>query len=109
MRFGSLLPAFLMAFAGAFAPASVAQDKPALPDQPAAQDKPLVQSKPAVPEKPAVEAQADPQVKQAARGLIEEVLQITHAADISRDLRRTLREVYIPAVRDFVMGNTPGV
>ncbi len=109
MRFGSLLPAFLMAFAGAFAPASVAQDKPALPDQPAAQDKPLVQAKPAVPEKPAVEAQADPQVKQAARGLIEEVLQITHAADISRDLRRTLREVYIPAVRDFVMGNTPGV
>ena len=53
--------------------------------------------------------QADPQVKQAARGLIEEVLKITHAADIFGDLRRTLREVYIPGVRDFVMGNTPGV
>ena len=28
------------------------------------------------------ETQADPQVKQAARGLIEEVLQISHAAEI---------------------------
>ena len=56
-----------------------------------------------------MQVQADPQVKQAARGLIEEVLKITHAADIFGDLRRTLREVYIPGVRDFVMGNTPGV
>lgn len=91
MRFRSLLPALLMAFAGAFAPASVAQD------QPAAQDKPAVQT------------QEDPEVKQAARGLIEEVLRLSHSADIFSDLRRTLREVYIPALRDFVEGNTPGI
>ena len=116
MRFRSLLPAALMAFAGAFAPASIAQDKPAAPekpvvqDQPAAQEKPIGQEKPAAQDKPAAQVrQADPQVKQAARALIEEVLTITHAADIFGDLRRTLREVYIPGVRDFVMGNTPGV
>ena len=116
MRFRSLLPAALIAFAGAFAPASIAQDKPAAPekpvvqDQPAAQEKPIGQEKPAAQDKPAAQVrQADPQVKQAARALIEEVLKITHAEDIFADLRRTLREVYIPGVRDFVMGNTPGV
>ncbi len=110
MRFRSLLPALLMAFAGAFAPASIAQDKPAAQDAPAVQDKPIVQDKPAAQDKSAAQVQqADPQVKQAARGLIVEVLEITHAADIFADLRRTLREVYIPAVRDFVMGNTPGI
>ncbi len=109
MRFRLLLPAFLMACAGAFAAASIAQDKPALPDQPAIQNKPAGQDKPAVQEKPAVEAQVDPQVKQVARGLIEEFLQLTHAAGIFSDLRRTLSEVYIPAVRDFVTGDTPGV
>jgi hypothetical protein len=98
MRFRLLLPALLIAFAGAFAPAGIAQDKPA-----AAPDKPAAQSK------PAVLLQADPQVKEAARGLIEEVLQLTHAADIFTDLRQTLREVYIPALRDFVAGNTPGI
>ncbi len=97
MRFRSLLPAFLIAFAGAFAPAGIAQDKLAPADKPIVQDKPPAQ------------VQADPQVKEAARGLIEEVLKFTHAADISSDLRRTLREVYIPALRDFVMGSTPGV
>ena len=38
MRFRSLLPAALMAFAGAFAPASIAQDKPAAPEKPVVQD-----------------------------------------------------------------------
>jgi hypothetical protein len=116
MRFRSLLPAALIAFAGAFAPASIAQDKPAAQekpvvlDQPAAQEEPIGQEKPAAQDKPAAQVrQADPQVKEAARALIEEVLKITHAADIFGDLRRTLREAYIPGVRDFVMGNTPGV
>lgn len=116
MRFRLLLPAALMAFAGAFAPASIAQDKPAaqekpvVQDQPAAQEKPIGQEKPAAQDKPAAQVrQIDPQVKQAARALIEEVLTITHAEDIFGDLRRTLREVYIPGLRDFVMGNTPGV
>ncbi len=85
MRFSWLLPALFMAFAASLAPLSLAQDQPP------------------------VETQADPEVKQAARGLIEEVLQASHAAEIFSDLRRTLREVYIPAVRDLVVGNTPGV
>ena len=109
MRFRLLLPVFLMAFAGAFASMGAGQDKPALPDQPAAQDKPVTQDKPAAPQAPAAEAQVDPQVKEAARGLIEELLRLTHAADIFGDLRRTLREVYIPAVRDFAMGDSPGI
>ena len=116
MRFRSLLPAALIAFAGAFAPASIAQDKPATPetpavqDRPAAQEKPIEQEKPAAQDKPAAQVQQiDPQVKQAARALIEELLKVSHAEEIFGDLRRTLREVYIPGVRDFVMGNTPGV
>jgi hypothetical protein len=109
MRFSSLLPALLIAFAGAFAPASIAQDKPAAPDKPIAQEKLAAPDKPAAQDTPAVPRQADPQVKEAARVLIEEVLKFTHAADIFTDLRRTLREVYIPALRDFAMGNTPGI
>jgi len=60
-------------------------------------------------DQPSIETQADPEVKQAARSLIEEVLQLSHAPEIFSDLRRTLREVYIPAVRDLVLGNTPGI
>ncbi len=85
MHFRSLLPALFMAFVMSVAPSSLAQDQPA------------------------VETQADPAVKQVARGLIEEMLVASHAAEIFSDLRRTLREVYIPAVRDLVVGNTPGV
>jgi hypothetical protein len=110
MRFRPLLPAFLIAFAGAFAPAGIAQDKPAEQDKPIVQEKPAAApGKPAAQDKPPVQVQADPRVKEAARGLIEEVLKITHAADIFTDLRRSLREVYIPALRDFVMGDTPGI
>ena len=115
MRFRSLLPAALIAFAGAFAPASIAQDKPAAPESPLSRisrrrkKSPLDRKSRRHRISPPRKSQADPQVKQAARALIEEVLKITHAADIFGDLRRTLREVYIPGVRDFVMGNTPGV
>ena len=110
MRFRLLLPALLIAFAGAFAPAGIAQDKPAPADKPIVQEKPAAPDKAAAQDKPPAQARAaDPQVKEAARGLIEEVLKFTHAAEISSDLRRTLREVYIPALRDFVAGNTPGV
>jgi hypothetical protein len=77
-----------MAFAGALAPAGLAQDRPAAA---------------------APEAQADPALKQAARGLIEDALKVSHAAEIFADLRRTLREVYIPAFRDMVQGSVPGV
>jgi len=85
MRLRSIVPALFIALAGSFAAAGLAQDKPA------------------------AEAQADPEVKQAARGLIEELLQASHAAEIFSDLRRTLREVYIPAFQDLVQGGTPGV
>lgn len=85
MRFRWILSVLFMALVMSVTPLSLAQDQPA------------------------VETQADPEVKQAARGLIVEVLQASHAAEIFSDLRRTLREVYIPAVRDLVVGNTPGV
>ncbi len=85
MRLGPIVPALFLAFAGAFAPVSLAQDKP-----------------------PA-EIQADPEVKRGARGLIEEALRASHAAEIFADMRRTLREVYIPAIRDLVQGTMPGV
>ena len=41
--------------------------------------------------------------------LIEDVLRESHAAEIFADLRRMLREVYIPAVRETLEGGTPGV
>src|SRR5208282_2193628 len=85
MRLRSIVPALFMAFAAAFVPASLAQDTP-----------------------PA-EVQADPEVKLASRSLIEDVLQASHAAEIFSELRRTLREVYIPAFRDLLQGATPGV
>ncbi|MBI4723712.1 MAG: hypothetical protein HY765_01435 [Rhodomicrobium sp.] len=85
MRLKSIVPALFMAFAGAFAPASLAQDKP-----------------------PA-EAPVNPEVKHLAQGLIEQGLQASHAADIFSDARRTLREVYIPTLRDMVQGDFPGM
>ncbi|MGO9171595.1 MAG: hypothetical protein ACLP7P_06480 [Rhodomicrobium sp.] len=85
MRLRSIGPALFMAFAVAFVPVSLAQDAP-----PAA-------------------VQADPEVKQAAHSLIEDLLQASHVAEIFSELRRTLREVYIPAFRDLVQGATPGV
>lgn len=93
MRLRWILPALLMMCAGAFAPVSLAQDKPTAEVQ-----------------APAANAPApNPEVKQAARALIEEGLKASHAAEIFRDLRKTLAEVYIPAVRDLIQGSTPGV
>jgi hypothetical protein len=87
MRMRSFLPALFFAFAGAFTP-GLAQDRPAAE---------------------APETPADPALKQAARGLIEDALKVSHTAEIFADLRRTLREVYIPAFRDIVQGGVPGV
>src|SRR5215468_12339821 len=86
MRLRSVLPAFFMAFAGAFSPAGLAQDRPSAE----------------APEP----ANAD--LKHAVRGLIEDALKVSHAAQIFADLRGTLREVYIPALRDIVQGGLPG-
>ncbi|MGO8953846.1 MAG: hypothetical protein ACLPWS_07890 [Rhodomicrobium sp.] len=85
MRLRPMVPALFMAFAVAFVPASLAQDT--LP----------------------AEVHADPEVKQAARSLIEDLLHASHAAEIFSELRLTLREVYIPAIRDLVQGATPGI
>ncbi len=85
MRLKPVFFALCISFAGAHVPAGFAQDRPA------------------------AEAQADPAVTQAARAMIEETLKLSHAAEIFADLRRSLREVYIPAIRDFVQGGMPGV
>jgi len=89
MRLKSLAPALFIALTAALVPASLAQEKPAV-EAPAA-------------------APVDPAIKQAAKGLIEEALTVSHAAGIFADLRRTLREVYIPAFRDAIEGNLPGL
>ncbi len=91
MRWKSTVPALLVALTAVLATVSLAQDKP-----------------PTAAEAPA-RAAADPQIKQAARRLIEEALSASHAAEIFGDMRRTLREVYIPAVRDAIEGNMPGL
>jgi hypothetical protein len=83
-----VLPALFIAFAGTIAPLSHAQDRPAAE---------------------APEAPVDAELKQTARGLIEDALKASHAAEIFADLRRTLKDVYIPAVRDLVQGGLPGI
>ncbi len=87
MTLKALLSLALVLFAVAVAPIGAAQDRP-----------PQI-----------AEATPNPDVESLAKALIEEALQVSHAADIYADLRRTLREVYIPAVRDFVQGDFPGL
>ncbi len=57
---------------------------------------------------PQEQAAADPQAKRVAQNLIEEALQLSHAAEIFDNLRRTLRDVYIPVMRGMVQGDYPG-
>src|SRR5579864_1477116 len=84
MHLKPLLLGFLIA-AGAMAPASLAEDPSTQINKPANQE-----------------------TKRLARSLIEQILQVTHAEQLFGDMRRTLREVYIPAVRDLVQGDFPG-
>ena len=86
MRLKSILCGLLIAAGGAMTPASLAQDTP-----------------------PQVEVPANPETKAIAQGLIEDGLKASHAAEIYADLRRTLREVYIPVLRNLVQGDFPGV
>ena len=86
MRLKSILCGLLIAAGGAMTAASLAQDRP-----------------------PQVEVPANPETKSIAQGLIEDGLQASHAAEIYADLRRTLREVYIPVLRNLVQGDFPGV
>jgi hypothetical protein len=89
MRPIQILPALFLSLAVVLIPAGFAQDRPAT-------------------EAPAV-AEASPEVKKLAKGLIEDALQVTHAAEIFGDMRRTLRDVYIPTLRDAIEGNLPGI
>ncbi len=107
MRLASIVTALIVALAGASAPASLAQvNQPAGPTaNPAAQDKSPA-GKSAVP--PAKE-EVNPEVKKLARDLIEQTLRASRAEDIFADIRRTLRDVYIPTVRDMIEGDVPGL
>jgi hypothetical protein len=85
MRFKFVIFSLLVAAAAGAAGVSLAQDKP-----------------------PQEQTAVDPQAKRVAQNLIEEALQLSHAAEIFDDLRRTLRDVYIPVVRGLVQGDYPG-
>jgi len=85
MRLKIVISSLLVAFAVGAAGAGLAQDKP-----------------------PQEQAAVDPQAKRVAQNLIEEALGLSHAAEIFDDLRRTLRDVYIPVMRGLVQGDYPG-
>ena len=86
MRLKIVISSLLVALAVGAAGAGLAQDKP-----------------------PQEQAAVDPQAKRVAQNLIEEALGLSHAAEIFDDLRRTLRDVYIPVMRGLVQGDYPGV
>ena len=86
MRFKIVIFSLLVAAAAGAAGVSLAQDKP-----------------------PQEQTAVDPQAKRVAQDLIEQGLQLSHAAEIFDDLRRTLRDVYIPVVRGLVQGDYPGL
>jgi len=85
MRLKIVISSLLVAFAVGAAGAGLAQDKP-----------------------PQEQAAVDPQAKRVAQNLIEEALGLSHAAEIFDDLRRTLRDVYIPVMRGLLQGDYPG-
>jgi hypothetical protein len=85
MRFKLVVLSLLVAVAAGMAGVGLAQDKP-----------------------PQAQSTVDPQAKRVAQNLIEEALQLSHSAEIFDDLRRTLRDVYIPAMRGLVQGDYPG-
>ena len=85
MRLKIVISSLLVALAVGAAGAGLAQDKP-----------------------PQEQAAVDPQAKRLAQSLIEEALGLSHAAEIFDDLRRTLRDVYIPVMRGLVQGDYPG-
>jgi hypothetical protein len=86
MRFKIVIFTLLAAAAAGAAGVSLAQDKP-----------------------PQEQTAVDPQAKRIAQDLIEEGLRLSHAAEIFDDLRRTLRDVYIPVMRGLVQGDYPGL
>ncbi len=85
MRLKIVISSLLVALAVGAAGAGLAQDKP-----------------------PQEQVAVDPQAKRLAQSLIEEALGLSHAGEIFDDLRRTLRDVYIPVMRGLVQGDYPG-
>ena len=85
MRFKIVIFSLLVAAAAGMAGSGLAQDKP-----------------------PQEQAAVDPQAKRVAQSLIEEAIQLSHAGEIFDNLRRTLRDVYIPVMRGLVQGDYPG-
>jgi hypothetical protein len=60
-------------------------------------------------EPPRIEIPNNSENERLARELIETVLEESHAAQIFTELRRTIRQVYMPLVRDAVQGDLPGM
>ncbi len=108
-----------MAVAAAVAGAGLAQDKPPQQEELAAPPKPEQApadsaAKPRQEPAPA-EAEAkpprppvDPKLKRLAQDVIEQALKASRAPEIFADLRRTLKDVYIPIMREMVQGGFPG-
>lgn len=57
---------------------------------------------------PQIEAPS-PERIQLARDIVEETLKLARAEDIYNDLRRTLKDVYIPVLKEATEGGYPGV
>ncbi|WP_127077853.1 hypothetical protein [Rhodomicrobium lacus] len=95
MRLRSIVPAVFMASAAVTGGVALALETPPPPSA----------SAPASPDARPV----DPEAKRLAHALIEDVLTASHAAEIYGDLQRTLRDVYIPMMREIIQGGYPGV
>jgi hypothetical protein len=50
----------------------------------------------------------DPEAKELARDVVETLLEASHTPEIYQDLRRALKEIYVPGLRDTLRGNIPG-
>ncbi len=54
------------------------------------------------------QTQISPEAKHLAESLIDDALQASRIPEIYADLRATLRDVYLPMLRDAVQGDLPG-
>ncbi|MBJ7533910.1 hypothetical protein JDN40_07325 [Rhodomicrobium vannielii ATCC 17100] len=93
MRLRSIIPALFMACAALAGGVALALETPPPASVPANRE-----AKP-----------VDPEAKRVAQALIEEILTASHAAEIYSDLQRTLRDVYIPMMREIIQGGYPGM
>ncbi len=110
MRVTAYLLSVFIAFAAAFAGAGGAQDRSPELQAPQAPPAPQGERAPADPGAPSEQQKApvDPKIKSLAHDLIEQALNDSHATEIFSELRRTLKDVYIPIMREMVQGGFPG-